>query len=77
MSTAQTEEMRRLSEEFSGDFGVLRLLMHEPRLCSYHELANTYTIDDFYDLLEYADAQQTLREESMRQQEIKNKQKNK
>lgn len=67
--------MRRLSEEFSGDFNVLRLIMHEPKICTYHELATVYSIDEFYDLLEYVEAQQVLREEAQKKAEVQNKKK--
>ena len=45
--------------------------MHEPPLCTYHELKSVYTLDDFYDLLEYADAQTVLREEALKEAEKK------
>lgn len=59
-----TDELKRLTNEFSQDFDVLRLLMHEPKLCTMHELQTVYTLDDFYNFLEMIDAQETLRDEA-------------
>lgn len=54
--------MRRIVDEFSGDFEVMKLLTYEPRLCTLAELKDTYTLDDFHDLLEMVEVQETLKE---------------
>lgn len=54
--------MKRIVEEFSGDFEVMKLLTYEPRLCTLHELKEVYTLDDFHDLLEMIEVQETLKE---------------
>ncbi len=61
--------MKRLVEEFSGDFDVMRLLFHEPRLCTLHELQTVYSLKDFYDMLEMIDAQYTIQEEAEKKRE--------
>lgn len=40
----------------------MKLLTYEPRLCTLAELKDTYTLDDFYDLLEMVEVQETLKE---------------
>lgn len=40
----------------------MRLLTHEPRLCTLAELKDVYNIDDFYDLLEMVEVQESLKE---------------
>ena len=56
--------MRRVTEEFSGDFNVLRLLMHTPPLCTYYELEHVYTLEDMYNMLEMIDVQSVLKEQA-------------
>jgi len=51
----------------------MTLLLFEPKLCSLHELQNTYSLTDFYDMLEIVDVQRTLQDESRRLQEQKKK----
>lgn len=41
----------------------MRLLMHEPRLCTLHELQTIYSVEDMYFMLEMIDVQDTLKEE--------------
>ena len=59
-----SDEMKRLSEQFSQSFEVMRVLTFEPKLCTKYELEHVYTIDDFYDFVEIIDAQETLKEEA-------------
>lgn len=59
-----TEELKRIQDEFSGDFNVMRLIMHEPQICTYHELKEVYTLEDFYDMLEMVDVQQALQDDA-------------
>lgn len=66
--------MRRLTNEFSQDFQVMRLLTYEPRLCTKYELEHLYSIDDFYDFIEIMDAQETIIEEANKAQEVRAKQ---
>lgn len=68
---ARTEEMKTLVENFSQDFEVMRVLTFEPRLCTKHELQTLYTLDDFYDFIEIIDAQETLKEEANKAQQVK------
>ena len=63
--------MKNLVENFSQDFEVMRVLTFEPRLCTKHELATLYTLDDFYDFIEIIDAQETLKEEAHKAQQAK------
>lgn len=74
---ARTEEMKNLVENFSQDFEVMRVLTFEPRLCTKHELATLYTLDDFYDFIEIIDAQETLKDEANKAQQQKIAQQNK
>jgi len=37
--------------------------MHEPRLCTLHELQTIYSVEDMYFMLEMIDVQDTLKEE--------------
>jgi len=46
----------------------MTLLLFEPRLCSLHELQNTYSLTDFYDMLEIVDVQRAIADESRRLQ---------
>lgn len=66
--------MRKLSDTFSQDFEVMRVLTYEPRLCTKYELENLYSIDDFYDFVEIIDAQETIKEEAVKAHESKQKQ---
>jgi hypothetical protein len=68
---ARTEEMKKLVENFSQDFEVMRVLTFEPRLCTKHELETLYTLDDFYDFIEIIEAQETLKEEAHKAQQAK------
>lgn len=52
----------------------MRLLMHESKLCVLWELKEKYTLDDFYDMLEFIDVQDALRDDSMRNVSENNKQ---
>ena len=67
--------MQRLTNEFSQDFQVMRLLTYEPRLCTNYELEHLYSIDDFYDFIEIMDAQETIKEEAQKAQQSKQAQK--
>ena len=67
--------MQRLTNEFSQDFQVMRLLTYEPRLCTKYELEHLYSIDDFYDFIEIMDAQETIKEEAQKAQQSKQAQK--
>jgi len=51
----------------------MTLLLFEPSLCSLHELQNTYSLTDFYDMLEIVDVQRALMSESRKQQEKEKK----
>jgi len=51
----------------------MTLLLFEPKLCSLYELQNTYSLTDFYDLLEIVDVQRTIKVENNRLQELENK----
>jgi hypothetical protein len=46
----------------------MTLLLFEPRLCSLYELQNTYSLTDFYDMLEIVDVQRAITDESRRLQ---------
>ena len=67
--------MQRLTNEFSQDFQVMRLLTYEPRLCTIYELEHLYSIDAFYDFIEIMDAQETIIEEAQKAQQSKQAQK--
>jgi len=60
-----------LTEEFSQDFEVMRVLTFEPRLCTKYELEHLYTLDDFRDFVEIIDAQETLKDEANKAQQAK------
>ncbi|UZS00932.1 tail assembly chaperone protein [Pseudomonas phage vB_PsaM_M1] len=68
---AATDEIRKLTEEFSQDFEVMRVLTFEPRLCTKYELEHLYTLDDFHDFVEIIDAQETLKDEANKAQQAK------
>lgn len=68
---AATDEIRKLTEEFSQDFEVMRVLTFEPRLCTKYELEHLYTLDDFHDFVEIVDAQETLKDEASKAQQAK------
>lgn len=63
--------MRKLTDEFSQSFEVMRVLTFEPRLCTKYELEHLYTLDDFYDFVEIIDAQDTLKDEATKAQQAK------
>lgn len=44
----------------------MRVLMHEPRLCTLHELQTIYSLEDFYLFLEMIDVQETMRDEQIK-----------
>lgn len=44
----------------------MRLLMHEPRLCTLHELQTIYSLEDMYFMLEMIDVQEALKEEQIK-----------
>ncbi len=60
-----------MTEEFSQDFEVMRVLTFEPRLCTKYELEHLYTLDDFRDFVEIIDAQETLKDEANKAQQAK------
>lgn len=68
---AATDEIRKLTEEYSQDFEVMRVLTFEPRLCTKYELEHLYTLDDFHDFVEIIDAQETLKDEANKAQQAK------
>jgi len=70
----KSKETERVLKEFSGDWDVMRLLMHESKLCTLWELEEKYTLDQFYDMLEMIDVQDALRDDSMRNVPENNKQ---
>lgn len=63
--------MRKLTDEFSQSFEVMRVLTFEPQLCTKYELEHLYTLDDFYDFVEIIDAQDTLKDEATKAQQAK------
>lgn len=60
-----------MTEDFSQDFEVMRVLTFEPRLCTKYELEHLYTLDDFHDFVEIIDAQETLKDEATKAQQAK------
>lgn len=49
----------------------MTLLLFQPSLCTLHELQTTYSVEDFYDMLEIVDVQRALQEEARKQQDNK------
>ena len=66
--------MKKLSDTFSQDFEVMRVLTYEPRLCTKYELEHLYSIDDFYDFVEIIDAQETIKEEAIKAEQSRKQQ---
>ena len=60
-----------MTEAFSQNFDVYRLLSHPTKLCTLQELRDVYNIDEFYDMLEIIELDDGLKEYVNEQQSNK------
>lgn len=59
--------MKKMADEFSGDWQMYRLLTHSPQLCTLKELKTDYSLKEYYDFLEMIEVKESIRIEGEKQ----------
>ena len=56
-----------MSEEFTGDWQMYRLLTSSPQRCTLKELKTDYSVKEYYDFLEMIEVKESIRIEGEKQ----------
>ena len=67
MKTPNKFKAKQIEQDFSQPVEIFRILTHETKLATLHELKTVYGLKDVYDMLEILDLQDALRVDAQEQ----------